>query len=140
MNKPPAWFYVVAGIALLWNFAGLLAVVGDLRLSAADLAALSPEQQAVHAARPLWSVVGSVVAVAAGTLGCVLLLVRKHWAILLFGLSLAGVVVQDLGIFVVAGAAKTGDLTPVVLQSLVLFIALGLLVFARRARARAWIA
>jgi hypothetical protein len=140
MKKPPVWFYVVAVVALLWNLAGLLAVVGDLQLSAADVAALTSEQQALHAARPLWSVIGSVVAVAAGTLGCVLLLMRKRWSILLFGLSLAGVVVQDLGIFVVAGAAKTGDLTPVVLQSLVLFIAVGLLVLARRADARAWLA
>lgn len=140
MNKPPFWFYAVAAVALLWNIAGLLAVVADLRLSASDLAALSPEQQAMHAARPLWSVVGSLVAVAAGTLGCLLLLMRKRWATVLLGLSLAGVVVQDLGIFVVAGAAKTGDVTPLVLQSLVLIIAVALLVLARRAHARAWLA
>jgi len=56
MNKPPIWFYIVAVLALLWNVAGLLAVVADLQLSAADIAALPPEQQAVYAARPLWSV------------------------------------------------------------------------------------
>jgi hypothetical protein len=139
MKKPPIWFYIVAVLALLWNVAGLLAVVGDLQLSAADIAALPPEQQAVYAARPLWSVIGSVVAVAAGTLGCLLLLMRKRWAILLFGVSLVGVVIQDLGIFVVAGAAKTGDMTPLVLQSLVLVIAVALLVFARRARANGWL-
>lgn len=139
MKKPPAWFYVLAGLALLWNVAGLLAVVADLRLSAADIAALPPEQQAMYAARPLWSVVGSVVAVVAGTLASLLLLLRKHWAILLFGISLVGVVIQDLGIFVVAGAAKTGDMTPLVLQSLVLVIAVALLVFARRARANGWL-
>jgi hypothetical protein len=140
MKKPPSWFYIVAVLALLWNVAGLLAVVADLQLSAADIAALPPEQQAVYAARPLWSVIGSVVAVAAGTLGCLLLLMRKRWATLLLGLSLAGVVIQDLGIFVVARAAKTGDITPLVLQSLVLVIAVALLLFARRAHARAWLA
>lgn len=139
MNKPPAWFYVIAGLALLWNVAGLLAVVADFRLSAADIAALTPEQQAMYAARPLWSVVGSVVAVAAGSLASLLLLLRKHWAIALFGISLVGVVIQDLGIFVVARAAKTGDMTPLVLQSLVLIIAVALLVFARRARANGWL-
>ena len=140
MKKPPTWFYIVAVLALLWNLAGLLAVVANLRLSAADLAALPPEQQALHAAQPLWSVVGSVVAVVAGTLGCLLLLLRKRWAVALLGLSLAGVVIQDLGIFVVAGAAKTADMTPLVLQSLVLVIAVALLVLARQARAKAWIA
>lgn len=140
MKKPPAWFYVLAGLALLWNVAGLLAVVADLRLSAADIAALPPEQQAMYAARPLWSVVGSVVAVAAGTLASLLLLLRRRWAILLFGVSLVGVVVQDLGIFVVTRAAKTGDMTPLVLQSLVLVIAVALLLLARRARANGWLA
>lgn len=140
MKKPPAWFYVLAGLALLWNVAGLLAVVADLRLSAADIAALPPEQQAMYAARPLWSVVGSVVAVAAGTLASLLLLLRRRWAILLFGVSLVGVVVQDLGIFVLTRAAKTGDMTPLVLQSLVLVIAVALLLLARRARANGWLA
>ena len=139
MKKPPAWFYVLAGLALLWNVAGLLAVVADLRLSAADIAALPPEQQAMYAARPLWSVVGSVIAVVAGTLASLLLLLRKHWAIALFGISLLGVVIQDLGIFVVTRAAKTGDMTPLVLQSLVLVIAVALLVLARRARANGWL-
>lgn len=140
MNKPPLWFFVVAVIALLWNAAGLMAVVADLRLSAADIAALSPDQQAMYAARPGWSVVGSVLAVGAGTLGCVLLLLRKRLAAAVFALSLVGVVVQDLGIFVVAGAGKDGNPVPFVLQGLVLMIAVGLLLLARRAQGRAWLA
>jgi hypothetical protein len=140
MNKPPIWFFVVAVIALLWNAAGLMAVVADLRLSAADIAALSPDQQAMYAARPGWSVVGSVLAVGAGTLGCVLLLLRKRLAAAVFALSLVGVVVQDIGIFVVAGAGKGGDPVPFVLQGLVLVIAVGLLLLARRAQDRSWLA
>jgi hypothetical protein len=140
MNKPPIWFFVVAVIALLWNAAGLMAVGADLRLSAADIAALSPDQQAMYAARPGWSVVGSVLAVGAGTLGCVLLLLRKRLAAAVFALSLVGVVVQDIGIFVVAGAGKGGDPVPFVLQGLVLVIAVGLLLLARRAQGRSWLA
>lgn len=140
MNKPPLWFFVVAVIALLWNAAGLMAVVADLRLSAADIAALSPDQQAMYAARPGWSVVGSVLAVGAGTLGCLLLLLRKRLAAAVFALSLVGVVVQDLGIFVVAGAGKDGNPVPFVLQGLVLMIAVGLLLLARRAQGRSWLA
>lgn len=140
MNKPPLWFFVVAVIALLWNAAGLMAVVADLRLSAADIAALSPDQQAMYAARPGWSVVGSVLAVGAGTLGCLLLLLRKRLAAAVFALSLVGVVVQDLGIFVVAGAGKDGNPVPFLLQGLVLLIAVGLLLLARRAQGRAWLA
>jgi hypothetical protein len=63
MNKTPIWFTVVAIVALLWNLAGLFAVVADLRLSPAEIAALPQQQQALYAARPVWSIVASVVAV-----------------------------------------------------------------------------
>lgn len=140
MNKPPIWFFALTTIALLWNVAGLVAVVADLRLSASDIAALPPAQQALYAARPGWSVVASVVAVVAGTLGCVLLLARRRLAVMVFALSLVGVAVQDLGIFVIAGAGKDGDYLPFILQGLVLAIAVGLLFFARRAQGRSWLA
>jgi hypothetical protein len=139
MNKVPTWFYVVAVIALLWNAAGLMAVIADLRLSAADIATLPADQQALYAARPGWSVVGSVIAVCAGTLGCLLLLLRKRLAIVLFGLSLAGIVLQNIGIFVIAGAGKNGDPVPFVLQGIVFLIAIGLLLLARRAKANGWL-
>jgi hypothetical protein len=139
MNKPPLWFVVVAVVALLWNAAGLVAVVIDLRLSAADIAALPADQQALYAARPAWSVVGSLCAVAAGTLGCLLLLLRKRWATLVFAISLVGVIVQDLGIFVIAGAGKTGSPVPFVLQGLVLIVAIALLLLARSANRKSWL-
>lgn len=137
--KPPIWFVVVAVAALLWNTAGLVAVVADLRLSAADIAALAPDQQALYAARPGWSVIGSVVATVAGTLGCLLLLLRKRLAGLVFLLSLVGVVVQDVGLFVMAAAAKMSSPAPFMLQGVVLVVAVGLLFLARRAAAKRWL-
>ncbi len=139
MNRPPRWFTVLAVLALLWNLAGLFAVVADLRLSAADIAALPLDQQALYRARPGWSVVASVVAVVGGTLGCVGLLLRRRWAVPALAASLVGVVVQDIGIFVVAGAASVAGPVPVVLQSVVFAIAVGLLMLARRAGARSWL-
>lgn len=139
MNRPPRWFTVLAVLALLWNLAGLFAVVADLRLSAADIAALPLDQQALYRARPGWSVVASVVAVVGGTLGCVGLLLRRRWAVPALAASLVGVVVQDIGIFVVAGAASVAGPVPVALQSVVFAIAVGLLMLARRAGARSWL-
>lgn len=139
MNKPPPWFAVLAVLALLWNLAGLFAVVADLKLSAAEIAALPLDQQALYRARPGWSVVASVVAVVGGTLGCVGLLLRRRWAVPALAASLVGVVVQDIGIFVVAGAASVAGPVPMVLQSVVFAIAVGLLLLARRAVARSWL-
>lgn len=140
MATRPTWFLPVAVLALLWNVAGLLAVVADLRLTQADIAALSPEQQAMYAARPTWSVVASLVAVVGGTLGSLALVLRRTWAVPLLAASLVGAVAQDIGIFGVAGAARAGDPTPIVLQGMVLVIGVALLLLARRASRQGWLA
>lgn len=139
MNKPPLWFTLVAAAALLWNVAGLFAILADLSQSTADIAALPKEQQAMYAARPAWSVMGSVVAVGAGTLGCIGLLVRRRWALWLFYGSLIGIVLQDIGLLVAAGSVQSLGTVPLVLQSIVLAIGIGLLVLTRKAIARSWL-
>lgn len=139
MAKAPPWFTPVVAVAFLWNLAGLLAVVSDLRLTAADIAAMPAAQQALYAARPAWSVIASVVAVVGGTFGCLALLLRKRWSLVLLYASLVGVVLQDIGIFLVAGAAKSGDSLPLMLQGVVLVVAIGLIVLARRANAESWL-
>lgn len=138
MAKAPPWFTPVVAVAFLWNLAGLLAVVSDLRLSAADIAAMPATQQALYAARPAWSVIASVVAVVGGTFGSLALLLRKRWSLVLLYASLLGVVLQDIGIFLVAGAAKSGDSLPLMLQGVVLVVAIGLVFLARRADAKSW--
>jgi hypothetical protein len=139
MPKPPKWFVPLAVVALLWNLAGLAAVLADLRLTEADIAALPPPQQALYHARPMWSVLGSVLAVAAGSLGSLGLVLRKRWALPVLYASLAGILCQDLGFFVVARVAGPIGAVPVVLQSVVLLIGIGLVLLARRAMRRKWI-
>lgn len=139
MNRPPVWFTAVVAVALAWNIIGLLAVVSDLRLSATDVAALPAEQQALRQARPLWSVAASIVAVVGGTLGCLALLLRKRESLVLLAASLVGVVLQDIGIFVVAGVGPGAGPVPFILQSLVLAIAVGLVFLARHAARRGWL-
>ena len=139
MNRPPIWFTVVIGIALLWNILGLLAVLADLRLSAADIAALPGQQQALYGPRPPWSVGASIVAVVGGTLGCLALLLRMRASLILLYASLLGVVLQDIGIFIVAGAGKVANPVPFILQGLVLVVSVGLIFLARHASSRAWL-
>ena len=139
MNRPPVWFTVLVGVALAWNVLGLLAVLADLRLSAADVAALPAQQQALYNARPLWSVGASIVAVVGGTLGCVALLLRRRASLVLLYASLIGVVFQDIGIFIVAGAGKVANPVPFILQGLVLAIAVGLIFLARHAASKTWL-
>ena len=139
MNKPPAWFTVVAVVALLWNFVGLIAVGMDMSLSPSDIAALPADQQALHAARPGWSIAGSALAVVAGTLGCLFLLLKRRWALWAFALSLLGIVLQDIGLFGIAGASQSLGSAVVGMQALVAFIAVCLLMLSRKAIGSEWL-
>jgi hypothetical protein len=139
MNKAPKWFLAVAIVALLWNLLGCWAFFADLQISPQELAKLSPAQQALYNARPIWAVVATALAVFGGALGCIGLLLRKKWALILFLLSLVGVLTQDFGLFVLANGAALAGPAAVILQSLVLVIAIGLVFLARWAIARRWL-
>lgn len=139
MNAVPAWFKVVAVLALLWNVLGCVAFFADLRLSPAEVAQLPEAQQALYAARPAWAVAATGLAVFGGVLGCLGLLLRRKWAVVVLALSLLGIVVQDFGLFVLADGATLAGPVAVVMQGVVLLIGIALLLLARKASARGWL-
>ena len=140
MNPAPKWYLPVAILALLWNLLGCAAYLGDVMLTPDDIAKMSPAQQALYAARPAWAVSATAIAVWGGAAGCLGLVLRKRWALPLLLLSLAGVIVQDVALFVLSSAAAQAGTVAYVLQGLVLAIAIGLVLLARKAIARGWIA
>lgn len=139
MNKAPKWFTAVAIAALLWNLLGCVAFFEDLQLSPQDVAKLSAAQQTLHNARAGWAVAATALAVFAGAIGCVGLLLRKKWALILFVLSIIGLLVQDFGLFVLVNGAALAGPVAVILQLLVLAIAIGLVFLSRKATAYAWL-
>ena len=138
MNTPK-WFKVVAVIALLWNLLGCLAFAMDLRMTPEDVAALPEAQQALYAARPGWAVVATAVAVIGGALGCVGLLLGRKWAFVLLLLSLAGILVQDYGLFVLADGASLAGPAAVIMQAIVLAVGIGLVLLGRKGISRGWL-
>jgi len=140
MKTSPTWFKLVAVVALLWNLLGCTAFMADWLMTPADIAQLPEAQQALYAARPGWSVAATAVAVLGGVLGCIGLLLRSRWAFLVFVLSLVGIVVQDVGLFVLVDRALSvvGPVA-VVMQSVVLVVGIGLVWLSRKGVARGWL-
>jgi hypothetical protein len=138
MNPTPKWYLPVTIVALLWNLVGCAALYQDLMLTPEDIAKMPADAQALYAARPGWSVVASAVAVLGGALGSLGLILRKRWATPLLIASLAGVILQDVSLFAMSGKAAVPS-AAFVLQGLVLLIAIGLVLLARRATARGWL-
>jgi hypothetical protein len=129
----------VAIAALVWNLLGCAAYLMDVTISPERLSRMSTAQQALYAARPSWAVAATAMAVWLGALGCIGLLMRKRWSLWPLELSLAGVVAQDIWLFVLSGAARQAGAAAYVLQGLVLLISVALLALARRASALGWI-
>jgi hypothetical protein len=140
MNRTPAWFKIVAILAVLWNLLGCLAVASDLMMSAEDVSRLPEAQQALYAARPDWAVAATATAVLGGVLGCIGLLLRKSWAFPVLVLSLIGILVQDFGLFVLADGARLAGPVAVAMQIAVLLIGIGLMLLSRKGLARGWLA
>lgn len=139
MNKSPKWFKIVAVIALIWNLLGCLAFASDLRLTPEDLAKLPEAQQALYAARPVWALTATAIAVLGGALGCVGMLLGKNWAFGIFLLSLAGIVIQDYGSFVLVDGATLAGPVAVAMQAFVLAVGIGLVLLSRKGVARGWL-
>jgi hypothetical protein len=139
MGATPKWYWPVTILALVWNLLGCAAYLHDVTLTPDAIAQMSADQQALYAGRPAWAVAATAIAVWGGALGCVGLILRKRWALPLLMASLAGVIVQDLALFVMTDAVSVAGPTAAVLQAVVLLVAIGLVVLARRATSRGWL-
>ena len=138
MNTVPKWFTPVAVLALLWNLLGCFMIAMDAMMPPDAVAALPADQQAIHAARAPWMVIGSIVAVAAGALGSLGLVLKRRWATPLLILSVLGLVVQDLGGGLIARTLPIPT-AGWIMQGLVLVIAILLVVMARKAARHGWL-
>ena len=137
MEKAPKWYLPVSILALLWNLIGCAAYLSDVMLTAEDIAAMDAAQRAPYESRPGWAVGATAVAVWGGAAGSIGLIARKRWAALLLELSLAGVIVQDIGLFLLSGVNP--GTAVLAMQGFVLLVAIGLVVLSRKAIARRWI-
>ena len=136
----PAWYMIAAIAALLWNLLGVAMFAMHYTLSPEALAALPPAQQSLYAAFPWWTWVAYGVAVFAGALGSLMLVLRRRAATWLLLLSLLGVVVQFLHQAVLSEAvALLGPAEALGLPAFILAVAALLYWFARRAAARGWL-
>ena len=138
--KPPTWYWVVSGLAVVWMLFGVLAWVMDLMTDEAALATLSEAQRQLYEARPQWLFAVYGVAIFSGLAGAIGLLLRKSWASKLFDVSLAAIIVQFGYTFLVMNAVQVLGAAAAIPFPLVIFlIGVALVWFARRARKLGWL-
>ena len=139
MTTAPKWLTVVGVIALLWNLMGVAAIGADIFMPDMMMAGLTSTQRELAAMTPRWAQVGSMIAVGMGTLGAIGLIMRRAWAVPVFILSLAGVIVQDVWLFALSNTVDAYGNSIIAFQAGVMGIAILLIWLARGARGRGWL-
>jgi len=138
-NKPTRWFWILAIAAMVWNLLGVMAYLMRVSMTDEALALLPDDQRLLYETVPAWAIAAFAIAVFAGALGCIALLLRKSWATPLFVLSLAGVLVQMFHSFFLSDALQVYGASGMVMPILVLVIAVWLVGFSRSAAAKGWL-
>ena len=136
---PSRRLWLVAVVALIWNLLGVLSFVMTVSASPQALQALTAAERALHETMPSWVTASYAVAVFAGTLGSVMLLLRQGLARPLFLLSLAAVVLQMGYALYFSPLLQTGGASAAVMPVLVLLIAAYLAWYAGFARRNGWL-
>jgi len=131
-TRAPAHLWIVGVLALLWNGFGCFDYLMTNLKNETYLAQFNAEQLAYMDSLPAWLTGSWAIGVWGGLAGSILLLMRSRWAVWSYGLSFVGAVLslgyQLLLAPPLAGAdAAIYKIMPVV----IIFIALGLFLYAR---------
>jgi len=94
-------FWIISVVALIFNVMG--AINYFVQMNADSLASFPELYRPIIEGRPAWATAAFAIAVFGGSLGCLLLLLRKSAAFYVLIASLLGVIVSMMHIFGVAG-------------------------------------
>ena len=138
--KPPVWFWIISVFALLWNAMGVNKYLQQAYRTD-DFKAIynTPELLEIVDNSPAWVTAAFAIAVFAGVLGCIALLLRKSWAKSLFILSLIGIVVQMTYNLFISKAIEVEGYGAIIIAIVVMLFGLFLLWFSKKSIAKGWI-
>ena len=94
LRKPSNLFWVISVMALVWNLMGVFNYLTQAFMTNEILASLPKDQKLLYEKVPAWVTAAFAVAVFSGTLGALLLLLKKKVSSTFFILSFIGIIVQ----------------------------------------------
>ena len=151
INKPPAWYWLVAVIVVFWNLLGgfvftfmVLMVTGTLDIASEEaLAGLTEYQRSqkittreVILSTPMWSNVAFAIAVGFALAGSIALLMRKKVALPIFIVSLFGVLIQNSYNYLLSDSVEKMG---VGLSPVVIVVAIALVPFTLICSKKGWL-
>ena len=124
-GKPPTWYYVIAGVLLVWNLIGFMFYLQHATMSP-DTApeGIDASMLAFMEATPVWATSAYAIAVNVGVLACILLFLRKSLAVPFFVISLVGALVLDFDSFVLRDVVAIWGNGAYIVPSVVIIVGL----------------
>jgi len=130
-NKAPLHLWIVGAVTLLWNAVGALDYVATQLRIERYMSQFTPEQLEYFHGFPAWAVAAWAFGVWGSLLGSLFLLLRKRWAVWLFGIAIAGLAVTTLHNFVLTDGAAVMGPEAAVFSAVIWVIALFLFFYSR---------
>ncbi len=93
-RKPTNLFWLISTLALIWNLIGIFNYLTQAFMTDEILASLPLDQQLMYQEVPAWVTAAFALAVFSGTIGAVLMLLKKKIATTFFILSFIGIISQ----------------------------------------------
>jgi len=93
-RKPTNLFWLISTLALIWNLIGIFNYLTQAFMTDEILASLPQDQQLMYQEVPAWVTAAFALAVFSGTIGAVLMLLKKKIATTFFILSFIGIISQ----------------------------------------------
>jgi hypothetical protein len=127
----PRHLWIVGAVTLLWNAVGAFDYSATQFRLESYMSQFSPEQLAYFYGFPAWAVAAWAIAVWSSLLGSLCLLLRKSWAVQLFGIALAGMGVTAFYNFVLTDGMAMMGAGGAVFTAVIWLIAISLYFYAR---------
>jgi len=139
LRKPTGLFWVISSMALVWNLMGVFNYLTQAFMTNEVLATLPKDQQLLYEDVPAWVTAAFATAVFSGTLGALLLLLKKKIASTFFILSFIGIIIQmTYGLLI---SENTNGYGPLGLIMPLMIIAIGgyLIWYSKKAAEHRWL-
>ncbi len=132
-RTPTPWhLWVVGVLALLWSAGGALDYTATKLEIESYMSQFTPEQLDHFQGFPVWMVAAWACAVWGSLAGSIMLLLRRAWALPLYGVSVIGLFVSSLYTLFLSDGADIMGTTGVVFTVVIWVVTIGLYYYARR--------
>lgn len=130
-TKTPIHLWIIAIVSLLWNSMGAVDYSASQLKIEAYMSQFTQEQLDYFYGFPAWAIAAWAVGVWGAFLGSIALLLRKSWAVWLFGASILGLAVNSIYTYGISNGTEIMGEGAIMFTGVIAIVALFLFFYAQ---------